>query len=339
MPSAVPPAATYDAVCLGETMALLAPISGAPLVERPALAMEIGGAESNVACGLAQFGRRTAWLSRVGDDPFGRIICAVLADHGVDVGAVEIDPDRPTGLYLKDPAPGGTRVHYYRRGSAASAMGPELAASPLLRGARLVHLSGITPALSSGCAELVERLMGDRDAGPLVSFDVNHRPALWPSRETAASALLAPARAADVVFVGRDEAQRLWGTATDDDVRALLPEVPCLVVKDAEHGATCYVGDERTFVPALSVDVVEPVGAGDAFAAGFLHGLLGDLPVRDRLRLGHIAAAVTLRSVGDVVTFPSAEVRARMLAADDGEWPYLRMPVPLVSGVAGTDNE
>lgn len=317
-----------DVVCVGETMVMLTPAVPAPLVDRPRLTMEVGGAESNVACGMAQLGHHAAWLGRVGADPFGQIIIRTLTAHGVDVRDVEIDPTRPTGLYLKDPGNERSTVHYYRRGSAASAMGAPFAQVVRARAPRLIHLSGITPVLSSGCAELVDRLFTEGPpataGGPLFSFDVNHRPALWePAR--AAEALLPLARRADVVLAGRDEAETLWGTAAPDDIRALLPDVPCLVVKDAEHGATCYAGDDRTFVPALKVDVVEPVGAGDAFAAGFLSGFIDGRSARERLRLGHIAAAAALGCVGDLAVFPAPAARERMLAADDDMWPGLSL--------------
>ena len=306
-------------VCVGETMVMLTPVTPAPLVDRPQLAIEVGGAESNVACGLAQLGHHAAWLGRVGADPFGQIIVRTLTAHGVDVADVELDPRLPTGLYLKDPGIERSTVHYYRKGSAASAMGPALADRVRERARRLIHLSGITPVLSPDCAALVERLLADRGR-PLVSFDVNYRPALWdPAR--AGATLLPLARAADVVLVGRDEAETLWGAATPGEIRALLPDVPHLVIKDAEQGATCFAGAERTFVPALEIDVVEPVGAGDAFAAGFLSGLLHGRAARDRLRLGHITAAAALGCVGDLAVFPPPATRERLLAVADERWP------------------
>jgi 2-dehydro-3-deoxygluconokinase len=318
-----------DVVCVGETMVMLTPVVPAPLADRPRLTMEVGGAESNVACGMAQLGDHATWLGRVGADPFGQIIIETLTAHGVDVGGVEVDRARPTGLYLKDPGVERSTVHYYRKGSAASAMGPAFADLVLARAARLIHLSGITPVLSSSCAALVERLLAKSrtPGGPLVSFDVNYRPALWEPA-SAGAALLPLARRADVVLVGRDEAETLWGTAAPGDIKALLPDVPCLVVKDAEHGATCYEGDEPTFMPALKIDVVEPVGAGDAFAAGFLHGLIGGRSVRDRLRLGHITAAAALGCVGDLAVFPPPATRERMLAAADERWPAIGLTIP-----------
>ncbi|MFY7065149.1 sugar kinase [Nocardiopsis changdeensis] len=295
-----------DAVCVGETMAVLH--SAEPLAAGASLTLGTGGAESNVAVALARLGHTAAWVSRVGDDPFGRIVTDAVAERGVDVSGVTVDPGRPTGLYVKDTAPGGAGVLYYRSSSAASALSAVDADRVWSFGARLVHLSGITPALSAQAAALVEHLLtGHSDAGALRSFDVNHRPALWPAR-AAAHILLDLARRADVVFVGRDEAERLWGTPTAEDVRAVLPEVPTLVVKDAEHGATCFSGADAVFEPSPEVDVVEAVGAGDAFAAGFLSGLLDGLPVRSRLRLGHAVAGEVLRSRGDTLEDPPRSV-------------------------------
>ena len=140
--------------------------------------------------------------------------------------------------------------------------------------------------------------------------------------------LLDLARAADLVFVGRDEAEQLWQASTADQVRALLPDVPLLVVKDADVGATSYTGARRVFVPAPRVDVVEAVGAGDAFAAGFLSGLLDDRTPEECLRLGHIMAAATLLSVADLAPFPPREARERLLALSPAAWAALCIPDP-----------
>lgn len=298
-----------DVVCLGETMAVLSPPDDRPLADQSALRLSVGGAESNVACGLAALGHRAAWLSRLGDDAFGQRIRAELAARGVEVGAVGIDPVHPTGVYFKDPGPDATRPLYYRSGSAAAHMGPELARAPELRGPRIVHVSGITAALSDSCARLLEEIVVRRTpwedpaaARPVVSFDVNHRPALWRGRcADAAPALRDLARAADLVFVGRDEAEALWGTDHPDDIAGLLAPAPLVVVKDAEHGATSYAaGGEVTFAPAPAVEVVEPVGAGDAFAAGYLSGVLEDADEASRLRRAHRSAATALRSRDDI---------------------------------------
>jgi 2-dehydro-3-deoxygluconokinase len=323
---------TPEIVCVGETMAMIGPVDSTPLAAATALSLTVGGAESNVACGLASLGHRAAWLSRVGDDPFGRRVLADLRERGVDVRAVETDPGRKTGVYFKDTGAGGTGVHYYRRDSAASRMGPELARLPLLARARVLHLSGITPALSDGCAELVEEIVVRRGVPgrPLVSFDVNHRAALWPDGpEQAAATLLRLARAADLVFVGRDEAEGLWGTRKPREVRDLLAPVPHVVVKDGGHGAYSYDGTGAgVFVPTPRSEVVERVGAGDAFAAGYLAGLLEDRGPTACLRLGHLVAATTLTTRGDVAApRPRPEIDQR-LALDDAAWSRLHLPAP-----------
>lgn len=323
-----------DVVCVGETMAMLSPSDFRPLAVQSVLNLTVGGAESNVACALTALGHRAAWMGRVGADPFGERILADLAARGVDVAAVEYDPVHRTGVYFKDTGPGPqhTEVHYYRHDSAASHMGPELARHPLLARARLLHLSGITAALSDNCAELVEELVTRRAVtGPVVSFDVNHRAALWPGgRDHAARTLLRLARAADVVFVGRDEAEALWGTRKPEEVRDLLAPTPLVVVKDAGHGATSYdrQGSDvaEVFVPAPRSRVVERVGAGDAFAAGYLAALLEGRDAAGRLRLGHLVAAATLATRADIPTVPSRPELDRLLALDDAAWPEPHRP-------------
>ncbi|MEU6394122.1 sugar kinase [Streptomyces sp. NPDC046939] len=289
-------------ICLGETMAQIGPADGTPLEHSEALRLAVAGAESTVAQYLADLGHRAAWVSRVGDDPFGRRVVRAVASRGVDVGGVLVDPDAPTGVYFKDPGPDGTRVHYYRAGSAASRMSVADADRVELHGVRLLHLTGITPALSDGCAALVRTVMERaRRGGTLVSFDVNHRAALWASSKEAAATLHDLARLADLVLVGRDEAEVLWGTRTADDVRRLLGGSRTLVVKDGDVGVTEFGPDSTHFVAAPAVDVVEVVGAGDAFAAGYLGGLLDGAAPRERLALGHRLAGRTLRSIEDYV--------------------------------------
>ncbi|WP_298040672.1 sugar kinase [uncultured Microbacterium sp.] len=288
-----------EVVCVGESMALITPIAD-PLVRAGAATIGLAGAESNVAAGLAAAGRRVAWASRLGADPFGERIIAELEGRGVDLW-VEQDATAPTGVMFKDPGAEGSLSYYYRRGSAASQMTAGALGADRLRGVRIVHTTGITPALSDSCRDMVEHLFTDaHDAGALVSFDVNDRRALWPEAE-ASETLAHFARSADIVFVGRDEAERIWGTTTAADIRAFLPECPILVVKDGDVGATAFVGDAApVFVPAPVVDVVEPIGAGDAFAAGFLAATLAEAPIAERLEAGHRAAARVLAVAADM---------------------------------------
>lgn len=287
-----------ELLAVGETMAMVAPEDGSRLVEAVEFRLYAGGAESNVAAHVAGIGRTAAWYSRLGADALGDRLLRQLAALGIDVSRVERDPEHPTGLYVKDPGHG---VSYYRKGSAASHLGPEHASSIDLDGVRILHLSGITAAISATASAFLDALIDRaREAGVLVSFDVNHRAALWPL-EVAAPRLRELAARADLVFVGRDEAETLWGTAAAADARAALPEPAELVVKDGDVGATLFDADGEHFVPALKVDVVEAVGAGDAFAGGFLAARLAGRGPVECLTAGHERAALVLQTTSDTI--------------------------------------
>ncbi|WP_245633970.1 sugar kinase [Amycolatopsis jejuensis] len=304
-------------------MALFVPAEPGPPDEVRTWLRTIGGAESNVACHLPALGVPSGWVSAVGDDPFGRALVRAIAAAGVDVRGVVVDPVRPTGLYVKESGASGSPVRYYRAGSAASAMGPELLSRLDFSGVRVLHLSGITPALSDSCLALVRALL-DRPRGDLlVSFDVNHRPALWSGRDPSLLAELAGR--ADLVLTGDDEAERVWGTGDPARLRKLLPGPRTLVVKHGERGATLVEGSESLFAPALQVDVVEPVGAGDAFAAGFLAATLRGADPLTRLRRGHLQAAATLLTQDDVGAPLADAVVSLLLDADSDGWRAARL--------------
>ncbi|MEU2820760.1 sugar kinase [Streptomyces bacillaris] len=357
-------AATTDVVCLGESMVTFLPSQPGRLADVPSFGRGIGGAESNVACALAAAGHRAAWVGRVGADGFGDHLVETIAGYGVDTSAVRRDPDRPTGIYFRTATDRGTGAHevaYYRAGSAASAMSPANVPYEELFAGRILHLSGITAALSADCLALLRELTAPRPGRPLVSFDVNHRPRLW--RDGDAGVLLELARRCDLVFVGEDEAEEAWGIVGAEAIRAALPEPPVVVVKRGSAGATVFASGRRpgprssnaggadigsrpthvggaeageraaqaagrdtvTVVPALRVDVVAAVGAGDAFAAGFLSATLRGLPVRDRVRHGHLMAAAALTVPGDLTEPPARDHADRLVALDDGAWGRLRL--------------
>lgn len=305
-----------DVLCLGETMILLTPASPVSLRVAESVEIHIGGAESNLAMNLAAVGIAVGWASRVGADPFGDKIIDAVGQRGVDTRWVEGDLDRPTAIYFKDPGATASTVYYYRRGSAAAAMTPAYLDRLPLAELRLLHLSGITPGLSDGCHATVAAALQTMRALPgLVSFDVNYRPGVW-STEAAAPVITELARQADVVLVGRDEAELLWGPdcATAERIRARFPDVAHLVVKDGPIGATEFTSTTSVFVPTPPVTVVEPVGAGDAFGAGYLSGLLDGLGPEQRLLRGHRMAAVALSSTADVATASAIAASADRMA-------------------------
>ncbi|WP_425470984.1 sugar kinase [Streptomyces armeniacus] len=362
-----------DVVCLGESMVTFLPSRPGRLADVPAFERAIGGAESNVACTLAGAGHSTRWVSRVGADGFGDHLVRTIAAAGVDTGAVQRDPHRPTGVYFRtdgerattagqpaavQPAVQSTaEVAYYRAGSAASAMAPGTVDLDAARSGRILHLTGITAALSADCLALTRTLTAPYEGRPLVSFDVNYRVGLWRSPADP-RVLLELARGCDLVFVGEDEAEAAWGvTGGPDALRAALPEPETLVVKHGAEGATAFVRevapergggaagdgaperdaahgsgaadgrapDRRVRVPALRVDVVASVGAGDAFAAGFLSATLRGLPLRDRLRHGHLLAAAALTVPGDLAEPPARDAADRLVALDAEAWGTLRL--------------
>jgi 2-dehydro-3-deoxygluconokinase len=318
-----------EVLCVGETMALLVPAEPGPAHRARTWLRTVGGAESNVASHLAGLGVRSGWLSALGDDAFGRAVLDAVRAAGVDVSAVRIDPLRPTGLYVKETDASGSPVRYYRRGSAAAALGPDVLAGADLDGVRLVHVTGITAALSDSCLRLLRAALGPRRH--LVSFDLNWRPALWHDEHAAARGLRPAevlrdlADAADIVLAGADEAERVWGTADPAALRDLLPHPTTLVLKRGAEGATLVEGDTTVFEPALRVDVVEPVGAGDAFAAGFLAATLAGHDARRRLRAGHLRAAATLLTHHDVGESLPEPMVTRLLDCDAATWAAARI--------------
>jgi 2-dehydro-3-deoxygluconokinase len=316
-----------EAVCLGESMAVLVPDRPGTLDTVESFRVAVGGAESNVACGLAGLGISSAWVSRVGADGFGTRLTADLAACGVDVSAVAVDPARPTGMYVKELGE-NSRMHYYRTGSAASALSPALledpAAARLLLRARLWHLTGITPALSDSCLGLVRTLLKLRTPGRLISFDLNWRPALWRDRDPAVLRDLMDA--ADILLLGADEAELAFGVGDPHELRAMFPSPTTVVVKDSGHQVTALRRDGGTVTErALAVEVVEATGAGDGFAAGYLAATLRGLDQRARLRLGHLTAAAALTTRGDHGEALPEDVLTALLNASPQDWAATRV--------------
>lgn len=316
-----PPDRRFDLVALGETM-----LSVSPVADTSACSYDIAGAESNVARNIAALGLRAGWVSRLGRDVAGPLVHAAVADGGVDTGGVTITGDAPTGLMLKAPPGTEPRVQYYRRGSAASGMSTTNIDVARCLDTAVLHLTGITMALSESCRALVFELL-DTPSTAIRSFDVNWRPALWSSEPFAADLLADAANRSDVVFVGLDEAEAVWGLTTPAEVRGRIDRPRWLVVKNGAKDVTTFVDDVAHTEPALRGTVVDPMGAGDAFAAGYLAGVVrhpGDVPRCQRL--GHITAMSAVTSPNDVGhPMPWDEIE-RLLALSPDEWAVVDYP-------------
>lgn len=294
-----------DVVTFGESMGS---IRAAGLIRLGgAMSLTVGGAESNVAIGLSRLGHRAGWAGRVGDDEIGSLVLRTLGAEGVDITYSRVDPTRSTGLLLVEKRIGDiSRVAYYRAGSAGSALTVADLDGVLDPAPRVLHITGITPALSPAAAEATEHTVeAARAAGTLVSFDVNYRAGLW-GRDAASAALTRIALRSDIVFASDDELSLVaTGSATQAALALVAAGVGEVVVKRGEHGASAWTPDGQASVAARAVRVVDTIGAGDAFTAGYLSALLDGLDLAARLDRGAILGAFAVSAQGDWEALPT----------------------------------
>jgi 2-dehydro-3-deoxygluconokinase len=292
---------------IGETMALMRSREIGSLRHVSDLVIGVGGAESNVAIGLRRLGIDTKWLGRVGDDPLGERVTREIRAEGVEVHGV-IDPDAPTGLMLKErPTVNSTAVFYYRSGSAGSRIQPDDLPSDWIEDVELLHVSGITALLSDNARDCVlAAISRAQSAGVRVSFDVNYRSTLSPS-DIAGPLLRKIAENADLVFGGTDELQLLFpdGDAAEAAQRLLRGRCLEVVEKKSADGAAVYWGEEVLESRGFTVDVVDTVGAGDAFVAGYLSGVLLGLDLPARLLRANACGAMLCMTPGDWESSPT----------------------------------
>jgi 2-dehydro-3-deoxygluconokinase len=301
-----------DVVTAGETMVLGVPPRPGRLRHAGSLELKIGGAESNLAIALSRLGLSAGWVSYLGDDEPGQLVLDRVRAEGVNTSQVRRLREHPTGLYLREQVGTGVRVYYYRRGSAASTMPPEAFDPGYLSGAKFLHLTGITPALSEDCRAFV--LWAAREArasGVRVSFDVNYRSKLWDAKE-ARGFVEEILPELYLLFAGDEETRALWGRDDEGLVRDLAREGPEeVVLKRSKAGSLALVEGEILEHPAFPVTEVDPVGAGDAFAAGYLAGYVWDLPAAERLRVANAMGAMSVATLGDYEGLPDeGELRA-----------------------------
>ncbi len=314
------PDRSADVTTLGEIMLRYSVPAGSRLETATQLDVRPGGAESNLAALLARLGRRTAWVGGLPDNALGRLAANHLRMAGVDLGGVHWCPDGRMGTYYVEfsAPPRPTQVIYDRAHSCTAQLTPATVAWDTLLAARLLHLTGITPALSAGCRSIVrEAVARAKDAGLAVSFDVNYRQKLWSAAE--ASAALTPLlHQVDLLFCGHGDAQRIFHCAGDPPsaLRQLAEQTSAqiVVMSIGAAGALAWRGGEVLQVDAVPVVIVDRLGAGDALAAGVIDGWLeGDL--ERGLRTGVLLAGMALAQHGDIVVTTRQEVEALLSAA------------------------
>jgi sugar/nucleoside kinase (ribokinase family) len=307
-----------EVITVGEAMALFIARSAAPLAEVRDFERATAGAELNVAVGLSRLGFRVGYLSALGDDTLGANLLAFMDAEGIDRSRVSIDPHHPTGFMLKAMTEDGSdpQVEYYRRGSAASHLSPSALPSASTdtdpwQQARLLHLTGISPALSEGCRELVFAMAhAARAAGRTVTFDPNLRPRLWSSQATMIETLNAVAQLADVVMPGLAEGRLLTGRNDAAGIADFYLERGArqVVVKLGATGAYYADAAARGIAPGYPVDaVVDTVGAGDGFAVGVISALLEGLPLAQAAARGNAIGARVVQFRGDCEGLPTRE--------------------------------
>lgn len=293
----------------GETMVLFQPEMMMPLEYIHQFPMRIGGAESNVAIGLTRLGHTVSWFSKLGDDPFGQFILKNIRGEGVNTASCIFTDEAPTGIFFKEQlSPENMNVYYYRKNSAASLMKPEDLDRQAIANAKILHITGITPALSETSYQTIKRAIEiAKDNHTLVVFDPNLRLKLW-TKEMAKKVLNEIADSADVILPGLDEGQLMTGESGVEAVAtALLKEKnKIIILKLGSQGAYLHTKDEKTYIDGFPVtQIVDPVGAGDGFAAGIISGLLRSKPLPETVRQANAIGAMVVGVKGDIEGLPT----------------------------------
>lgn len=300
-----------DVFSVGETMIIFQAMQIGNFEDIPALYQKIGGAESNVLIGLARLGHNVAYMSQVGKDPFGKRIIKSIRAEGVDVSNVKVSSDNPTGLLFKEQkTKEATHVYYYRKDSAASKMSVQDIPADVIKSSKFIHLTGITPAISLSCREMIFKIIeiAKENHIPII-FDPNIRFKLWP-KEEAKEVILDIAAHADYILTGLSEAEFLLGTTNESDICNILTknEGQVIVIKKGASSTLFSINGKSTEVPTVPVSgIVDPVGAGDAFAAGFIHGLLTNQSLERSVYFGNLLGACVIQQFGDIEGLPNRE--------------------------------
>ncbi|MGG3914990.1 sugar kinase [Rossellomorea vietnamensis] len=300
-----------DVVTIGETMTLFTPKESGMLRHAKSFSMQFGGAESNVAIGLNRLGYQSRWISRLGEDEFGDAMESFIRGEGVDVSHVTRDKIAPTGVFFKEfRRMNDTRVYYYRKESAASKMSPEMLNEDAISDATFLHLTGITPALSKSCRDTMEKAISlAKNSGTQIVFDPNLRLKIWQDEESARHFIKMYAAASNIVLPGLEEAEFLFGVSTPEEYVKQFHSIGCntVIMKLGKEGSIISSSSVPiTRVKGFTVErVIDPIGAGDAFAAGVLSGLIDGIGLHEAARRGNAMGALVTMVNGDSEGLPN----------------------------------
>ena len=309
-----------EVVALGEPLVQFNAVTDGPLRHVTYFEKHATGTEANVCVALVRLDVSCGLITRLGADEFGLFIYNWLRGESVDVSHVKFDPERPTGIYFVQrnyPIPGVSDVLYYRRGSAASALGPDDVDPDYVSGARVFHTTGITMAISDTARSAAFKYLEvARSKGVTTSFDVNYRRKLWANVDDAINVLSKALNFADIVFLDEDEANLLLGISAIDDVfRELRSKfgINRAVLKLGLKGSVAYWEGRIVKVDAFRVPVKDPIGAGDAYAGVFLASILRGHDVEKAMRRASAAAAMVVMVRGDEENLPREDDLRRFL--------------------------
>lgn len=297
-----------DVVTIGESMVLFTPETVGSMTYASKFVKTIGGAESNVSIALSRLGHDVGWISFLGKDDFGIYIRNMIRGEGIDTSQVKFLNEYPTAVFFKErKADGEPAVFYYRKNSAASQLTPEDIKEDYIANAKYLHLTGITPALSESCLKTINHSIDlAKKHGVKVVFDPNIRLKLW-SKEVAIPVLKEIAQRCDIVLPGIEEGEMLTGEQDYKKIaeQLLTGDTSLVVVKLGKNGAYYATTEEAMCVEGVPLEkIVDPIGAGDGFAAGFISGLLRGLSLKEAVALANRVAAFALMVPGDAEGYP-----------------------------------
>lgn len=299
-----------ELITLGETMASFSPQTSGPLRYISDYKIHIAGAESNVAIGITKLGHSAGFISALGNDEFGHYILNFIRGEGVLCDKVKFDSEHPTGIMFKETSSSETRVFYYRENSAASFLSPQDIDEVYIARAKILHLTGITPILSSSCKEaLYTALAYAKKHKLLISFDPNIRKKLWKNKDYR-PLIKDILFQSNIILLGLDEAETLFETNKEDEILDILlskDNIQYVAIKNGAKGAWVATKNKTGFIPPYPCSPVDPIGAGDAFNAAFLSGILEEKDILLCGQMAAIAGALATETHGDVEGLPTKE--------------------------------
>lgn len=295
-----------DLVTIGETLVAFAPMEKVSIRYASTFSKKIAGAESNVAIGVKKLGHNVGWISRLGKDELGEFVLREIRGEGVDTSFAIWDDEHPTGLMFKQSTSEETSVFYYRKGSAASYLRPKDLPLDYIKSAKILHITGITPALSESCLEtIMEAIKIARNNNVKICFDPNIRLRLW-NKEHATQTIIKILKQIDIALIGQDEGNILFGTENPIKIIEECKKfgVNTIAVKLGKEGAFVSDNEKTIKVDAIPTRVIDNVGAGDAFAAGFICGILEGRDIEKCGEMGCRMGELVISSQGDIEGVP-----------------------------------